>query len=187
MIKSTKIGKVVSRLADGSKLLIGTSPKDLDVQKQLIKEAKRLKLKWTEVIERRVELKEEGSKLEVKLDAISASFRTKASNLMIEAVNSYCDSKVDKKNNIECKSDKLTEDTKTKILMIIELVEKYIFISNNKRTNNFYRKTVRKLTFDLKSNRNCVTKQLIEKKLDETNYKSVAKIIENHIRNISSC
>ena len=42
------------------------------VQKQLVKHAKVLKQKWTEVIERRVELKEEGSKLDVKVDAISA-------------------------------------------------------------------------------------------------------------------
>ena len=187
MIKSTKIGKVVSRLADGSKSSIGTSQKDLDVQKQLIKEAKRLKLKWTEVIERRVELKEEGSKLEVKVDAISAGFRNKAKSLMIEAVTSSCDKERDEKKNVESTNDKLSEDTKSNIMIIIELVEKYIFISNNKRTNNCYRKTVRKLTFDLKSNKNSVTKQLIEKKLDETNYKSVAKVIENHIRNISSC
>ena len=174
-------------MADGSKSLIGTSPKDLDVQKQLIREAKRLKLKWTEVIERRVELKEEGSKLEVKVDAISAGFRSKAKSLMIEAVTSSCDNQGDEKKNVESTNDKLSEDTKSNIMIIIELVEKYIFISNNKRTNNCYRKTVRKLTFDLKSNKNSVTKQLIEKKLNEINYKSVAKVIENHITNISSC
>ena len=97
IIKSTKIGKIVSRLADGSKTLLDTTEKDLKVHKQLVKEAKLLKEKWTEVIERRVELKEEGSKIDVKLDAISTSFRNKAVTLMLEAVNSNCDN--DKSNN----------------------------------------------------------------------------------------
>ena len=74
---------------------------------------------------------------------------------------------------------------KSNIMIIIELVEKYIFISNNKRTNNCYRKTVRKLTFDLKSNKNNVATQLIDRTSDEINYKLVARIIKNHITNAS--
>ena len=51
-----------------------------------MKEAKLLKHNWTGIIEKRVELKEKGSTYEVKLDAISASFRKKAVSLMLEAI-----------------------------------------------------------------------------------------------------
>ena len=149
------------------------------VQKQLVKHAKVLKQKWTEVIERRVELKEEGSKLDVKVDAISASFRNKAVSLMLEAMSSNCDNDDKNKTSTE---DKSYEDTKSKLLVAIEFVEKYIFISNNKRTNNSYRKTVRKLTFDLKSNKRELATQIIEKTSNEISYKSLTKLIKNHLR-----
>ena len=169
-------------MADGSKSLIGTSDKDISVQKQLVKEARILKKKWTEVIERRVELKEEGSKLDVKVDAISASFRNKAVSLMLEAVNFNCDN--DKSNTSE--NEISEEDRKSKLLMVVELVEKCIYITNNKRTNNSYRKTIRKLTFDMKSNKNEITKQINEKTMDDISYKSIAKLIKNHLTFTSS-
>ena len=143
-----------------------------------MKHAKVLKQKWTEVIERRVELKEEGSKLDVKVDAISASFRNKAVSLMLEAMSSNCDNDDKNKTRADDKSD---EDTKSKLLVAIEFVEKYIFISNNKRTNNSYRKTVRKLTFDLKSDKKELATQIIEKTSHEIGYKSIAKLIKNHL------
>ena len=170
-------------MADGSKTLLGTTEKDLKVHKQLLKEAKLLKEKWTEVIERRVELKEEGSKIDVKLDAISTSFRNKAVTLMQEAVNSNCANDRTNKSGLNSESNAPDEDFKSKILMIIELVEKYIFISNNKRTNNSYRKTVRKLTFDLKNNKYDLRDQLIEHSLEAMSYKSVAKRIKHHLTN----
>ena len=143
-----------------------------------MKHAKVLKQKWTEVIERRVELKEEGSKLDVKVDAISASFRNKAVSLMLEAMSSNCDNDDKNKTRTDDKSD---EDTKSKLLVAIEFVEKYIFISNNKRTNNSYRKTVRKLTFNLKSDKEELATQIIEKTSHEIGYKSIAKLIKNHL------
>ena len=144
----------------------------------MVKHAKVLKQKWTEVIERRVELKEEGSKLDVKVDAISASFRNKAVSLMLEAMSSNCDYDNKYKTRTDDKSD---EDTKSKLLVAIEFVEKYIFISNNKRANNSYRKTVRKLTFDLKSNKKELATQIIEKTSHEFSYKSITKLIKNHL------
>ena len=168
-------------MADGSKSLLGTTSKDHKVHKQLVKEAKLLKQKWTDVIERRVELKEEGSKIDVKLDAISAGFRNKAVSLMLEAVNSKFDNA--NKSGVNSENNAPDEDSKSNILMIIELVEKYLFVSNNKRTNNSYRKSVRKLTFDLKNNKHDLREQLIEHRLDELSYKSVARLIKDHLTN----
>ena len=151
------------------------------MHKQLIKEAKLLKHNWTGIIEKRVELKEKGSTYEVKLDAISASFRKKAVNLMLEAIQEKptFQEKVDL--NLVIISKENASSSQSNILVVIELIEKYLFFSNGKRTSNPYRKSVRKLTFDLKGNKGGLRASLAHLLLDTPCYKSVSKIIKEHL------
>ena len=151
------------------------------MHKQLIKEAKLLKHNWTGIIEKRVELKEKGSTYEVKLDAISASFRKKAVNLMLEAIQEKptFQEKVDL--NLVIISKEKASSSQSNILVVIELIEKYLFFSNGKRTSNPYRKSVRKLTFDLKGNKGGLRDSLAHLLLDTPCYKSVSKIIKEHL------
>jgi hypothetical protein len=183
IIKSSGIGKVVARLADGSKSMNGSSTQDLEVHKQLVKEAKSLKHRWTEVIERRVELQEEGSILDVQVDALTASFRQKAVNLLLEAINR-------EKEKSKCSggitSKEQESDSKSETLIVVELIEKYLFFSNNKRTSNTYRKSVRKLTFDLKSNKNNLREILTQISSGSVCYKSIAKVIKEHLTKTSN-
>ena len=161
----------------------GSSTQDLEVHKQLVKEAKSLKNKWTEVIERRVELQEEGSILDVQVDALTASFRQKAVNLLLEAINRE---KEKVKNSGGITSKEQESDSKSETLIVVELIEKYLFFSNNKRTSNTYRKSVRKLTFDLKSNKHNLRETLTQNSLDSVCYKSIAKVIKEHLTKISN-
>lgn len=171
-------------MANGSTSMIGTSSKDLEVQKQLLKEAKLLKHKWTEVIERRVELQEKGSTLDVQVDALTASFRKKAVNLLLEASNTEINFTEQEKNISLSSTSKLPEtDSNSQNLIVVELIEKYLFFSNHKRTSNTYRKSVRKLTFDLKSNKHNLRKILIKKSFNS--YKSISKVVKEHLTNNS--
>ena len=72
-------------------------------------------------------------------------------------------------------------DSKQKTQIVVELVEKYLFFSNSKRTNNTYRKSVRKLTFDLKSNKHNLREVLTQYSLESVCYKSIAKVIKEHL------
>ena len=159
----------------------GSSTKDLEVHKQLVKEAKCLKHKWTKVIERRVELQEKGSIIDVQVDALTASFRQKAINLLLEALNKE---KENVKGSAGTPCEQQGSDSKSETLNVVELIEKYLFFSNNKRTSNTYRKSVRKLTFDLKSNKHNLREILTQNNLDSVCYKTIAKVIKEHLTKI---
>ena len=161
----------------------GSSTKDLEVHKQLVKEAKCLKHRWTKVIERRVELQEKGSIIDVQVDALTASFRQKAVNLLLEALNRE---KEKGKVSAGTASKQQESDSKSKTRIVVELIEKYLFFSNNKRTSNTYRKSVRKLTFDLKSNKHNLREILTQYSLDSACYKSIAKVIKEHLNKTSN-
>ena len=160
----------------------GQTSKDLEVHKQLVKEAKYLKHRWTKVIERRVELQEKGSLIDVRVDALTASFRQKAINLILEAINR----EKEKPESLSGRNGKEQDgDSKHKTQIVVELVEKYLFFSNNKRTSNTYRKSVRKLTFDLKSNKHNLREVLTQYSLESVCYKSIAKVIKEHLTKTS--
>ena len=161
--------------------MIDSGLKNTDAHKKLVKEANLLKQTWTKIIERRVHLKEKGETIDVKVDALTASFRQKAVNLMLEAIRSESISRKEKDPTSVSNINTEQSDTNTRNLEAVKLVEKYLFISSSKRTNLTYRKSVRKLTFDLKSDKNSLTETLLQKSLCRNNYQSVAELIKNHL------
>ena len=160
--------------------MIGSASKDSKVHKQLIKEARLLNQNWTKIIERRVELKEKGT-LDVKVDTKTATLRQKAVNLMLEAVDGGLCSRKEKDTNLVDSSKQLESDINTDNLLVFELVEKYLFFSNNKRTTQTYRRSVRRLTFDLKSNKNSLREILLQKGTHKTCYQTVSKLIKDYL------
>ena len=163
--------------------MIGPASKDSDSEehKQLVKEAKLLKQNWAKIIEKRVELKEKGSIIDVKVDALTAAFRQKAVNLMLGAVKGESSSRQEADTNLGNSSNPQEIDINTNNLLVFESVEKYIFFSNNKRTNQTYRKSVRRITFDLKSNKYSLRERLLKKRSHKTCYQTVAKLIKDYL------
>lgn len=83
--------------------------------------------------------------------------------------------------NLVITSKGKADSSQSNYLVVIESIEKYLFFSNGKRTSNPYRKSVRKLTFDLKGNKGGLRDSLAQLLLDTPCYKSVSKIIKEHI------
>ena len=83
--------------------------------------------------------------------------------------------------NLVIISKEKASSSQSNILVVIELIEKYLFFSNGKRTSNPYRKSVRKLTFDLKGNKGGLRDSLAHLLLDTPCYKSVSKILRSYV------
>ena len=146
-----------------------------------MKEAKVLKRNWTEIIEKRVELKEKGTTIDVKVDALTASFRQKAVTLMLDALQIERTPRNLENLDLVGNSKLQEDDSKSHDLIVVELVEKYLFLSNSKRTSNTYRKSVRKITFDLKSNKHQLRERLTNKSSETRSYKFISNLIKDHL------
>ena len=140
-----------------------------------------MKDRWTKIINKRVELKERGLSIDVQVDAKTAAIRQKAVELMLRAVEAGARPEKEKDTKLEDKDQALINSEKTYKLLVLELVEKYIFFHNNKRTNQNYRKSARKLTFDLKGNKHRLREKLMQKDSDDICYKKISNIIEAHL------
>ena len=104
---------------------------------------------------------------------------------MLRAVEAEARPEIGNDTELEDKDQALTNNEKTYKLLVLELVEKYIFFHNNKCTNQNYRKTARKLTFSLKSNKHRLREKLMQKDSDDICYSKVGNIIEGHLNRTS--
>jgi hypothetical protein len=169
IIRSSGIGKLVRKISKGS------NPKMDGEEKKLVKTAEKLYQVWKHAIQNRVEVEHNAKNIEVDYDAPTKKIRENAVSLILQAANAE-----------GAKHHVGTNYCNANAKDVVHNVEKYIFEMHNRLTNTSYRRSIRKIVFDIRYNKGDIKSKLSLSKekrppniQNEQNSKVVAKKLED--------
>jgi len=143
IIRSSGIGKLVRKISKGS------NPKMNEQEKKLVKTAAKLYQVWKHAIQNRVEVEHNAKNIEVDYDAPTRKIRENAVSLILQAANA--EGAKHHVGNTYCNTN--AKD-------VVHNVEKYIFEMHNRLTNTSYRRSIRKIVFDIRYNKGDIKSKL---------------------------
>merc|ERR1719510_571177 len=133
IIKSSGIGKFVRKI---SKVSI---PNMNEEERKLVTTAEKLYEMWKYTVQKRVEIECRATDIAIDYNAPTKKIRENAANLILRAANAKGGKHHDGNNHYN-----------EKFKSIASKVEKFLFEKHNRLTNDKYRKSIRKLIFDIR-------------------------------------